>query len=131
MTRVAFIVFALAFVACARRGIYDGPVGIERQREPRRNPVADYLDGAECQAETDAQRATVRAALDDLATQSPAALAARRYPDYQGRAHSWDVRTVLMKHLVPSSPRSLPTGADFYRDATAPAVRRLATALCR
>ena len=69
--------------------------------------VARYLDGAELQAETDAQLRTVKRALVDMLRLPPAALKKQRYPDYQGHAQKWTARQVLEHHFVPTTPMSL------------------------
>ena len=90
----------------------------------KRSPVADYFDHAELQCETDQQRESVVAALNDALALPAAELRARRYPDYTGREGQWDFATLLSRYLVPDRPgRQL--GDDIYRAVTSPAGRRV------
>jgi len=66
-----------------------------------------YLQGAEIQAETDAQRDVLRRALRDLASLPPAELRAARYPSSDGRPAQRDVVQVLRSHLVPARPQAV------------------------
>jgi hypothetical protein len=88
----------------------------------KRNPVADYLDGAELQCETDAQRRSVADALNDAVSLSADELRPRRYPDYTGQAGQWDLATLFQRFIVPDQ-QGKRLGRDFYRDLTSPAGR--------
>ncbi len=83
-----------------------------------RNPVADYLRGAELQCEGEAQKANIIAALNDALTLPGDSLAARRYKDYQGREGQWDLPTLLYRHFVPDHVGAT-LGKRFYRDVKA------------
>jgi hypothetical protein len=79
--------------------------------------LARYLDGVEVQAETDAQRAILTQALDDMFQQPPATLRAARYgPDQR------TLPALLRAHLVPSEPIAVDDEA-FYTQAGDPQVR--------
>ena len=84
----------------------------------RRNPVANYLRGAELQCETDEQRANIVAALNDALTLPGDSLAARRYKDYQGQEGQWDMPTLIYRHFVPDHLGAM-LGKHFYRDVKA------------
>jgi hypothetical protein len=66
-----------------------------------------YLQGAEIQAETDAQRDVLRRALRDLASLPAAELRAARYPASDGRPGQRDVVQVLRGHLVPATSQGI------------------------
>ena len=84
----------------------------------RRNPVANYLRGAELQCETDEQRANIVTALNDALTLPGDSLAARRYKDYQGQEGQWDMPTLIYRHFVPDHLGAM-LGKHFYRDVKA------------
>lgn len=84
----------------------------------RRNPVANYLRGAELQCETDEQRANIVTALNDALTLPGDSLAARRYKNYQGQESQWDLPTLLYRHFVPDHAGAV-LGDHFYRDVKA------------
>ena len=71
------------------------------------NALVGYLRGAEIQAETDGQRATLRQALHDLQTLPAAELRAARYAAADGRAAQRDLVQVLRAHAVPPTPQAL------------------------
>ena len=87
-----------------------------------RNPVVDYLDGAEVQYETEQQKENIINALNDALNLPAAELQGKRYRDYQGSDGQWDLPTVISRHFVPSSPEKH-LGQDFYRDITSVAGR--------
>jgi hypothetical protein len=84
----------------------------------RRNPVANYLRGAELQCETDEQRANIVTALNDALTLPRESLAARRYKNYQGQEGQWDLPTLISRHFVPDHAGAI-LGDHFYRDVKA------------
>jgi hypothetical protein len=84
----------------------------------RRNPVANYLRGAELQCETDEQRANIVTALNDALTLPGKSLAARRYKNYQGQEGQWDLPTLIYRHFVPDHAGAI-LGDHFYRDVKA------------
>ena len=84
----------------------------------RRNPVANYLRGAELQCETDEQRANIVTALNDALTLPGDTLAVRRYKNYQGQEGQWDLPTLIYRHFVPDHPGAI-LGKRFYRDVKA------------
>jgi serine protease inhibitor len=82
------------------------------------NSVVQYLQGAELQAETDAQRMEIRRALQDM--QHPERnqgtwLRLQRYADYQGKPGQWSAVRLLENYFVPSRPLSLDENT-FYQD---------------
>ncbi len=84
----------------------------------KRNPVANYLRGAELQCETDEQRANIATALNDALTLPGDTLAARRYKNYQGQEGQWDLPTLIHRHFVPDHAGAI-LGDHFYRDVKA------------
>jgi hypothetical protein len=84
----------------------------------KRNPVADYLRGAELQCETDEQKANIATALNDALTLPGDTLAARRYKNYQGQEGQWDLPTLIYRHFVPDHTGAV-LGDHFYRDVKA------------
>ena len=84
----------------------------------RRNPVANYLRGAELQCETDEQRANIVTALNDALTLPGDTLAVRRYKNYQGQEGQWDLPTLIYRHFVPDHSGAV-LGDHFYRDVKA------------
>jgi hypothetical protein len=137
MTRVGPLVLlaSLALVACGERVPPAAPAasGVAPAVAPvpaaaTTNAVAEFLAGAEIQAETDAQRMELRRALADLAEKPAQALRDARYADAQGRPGQRDLPAVLRAHLVPTAPRGI-NEASFFDDATQPAARTAARAL--
>ena len=88
-----------------------------------RSPVARYLDGAEFQYETGAQRENLTRAFEDILNLPEDSLRARRYADYQGNPGQWDLPTLFSRHLVPDSA-SKTLGAGFYGDVRTGEARR-------
>jgi len=86
--------------------------------KPRRNPVANYLRGAELQCETDEQKANIATALNDALTLPGDTLAVRRYKNYQGQEGQWDLPTLIYRHFVPDHQGAM-LGKHFYRDVKA------------
>lgn len=84
----------------------------------RRNPVANYLRGAELQCETDEQRANIITALNDALTLPGDSLAVRRYKNYQGQEGQWDLPMLIYRHFVPDHLGAM-LGKRFYRDVKA------------
>ena len=112
MTRVLLLILALALGACGGK-----PAG--------GNTVAAYLENAEVQAETDAQRSQVRRALTDIAEKSPAELREQKYRDYSGNEQGWLVTDVLRAHVVPGRPQALHPDR-FFDDAARPEAKQAA-----
>lgn len=77
--------------------------------------LAAYLTGAEIQAETDEQRATLRLAFDDMLTKRPDQLRAARYG-------SKPLPAFIRAHVVPTRPVPV-EDEEFYRGASTAAVR--------
>jgi hypothetical protein len=86
------------------------------------NPVADYLDNAELQCETEAQKQNIMRALNDVLTLSGQELAMRRYEDYTGKADEWDLPTLIHRHFVPDR-KGKTLGSRFYTDAASARVQ--------
>jgi len=82
------------------------------------NTVADFLSGAELQAETNHQRREVLRGLNDILADipgDPENLKRLRYADDEGNPGRWTIVMLLMKHFVPLKPASL-TESDFFKD---------------
>jgi hypothetical protein len=73
--------------------------------------LAQYLDQAEIQAETDEQRAALRQALDDMLRQPPEQLRTARYGVEQRT-----LPELLRAHLVPAGPVAVEDD-EFYTQA--------------
>ncbi len=82
-----------------------------------RNAVVSYLDKAELQYEGEAQKANIVDALNDALHFQPDILRAKRYADYEGNEHVWDLHDVIVHHFVPSSQKKT-LGPHFYQDIT-------------
>jgi hypothetical protein len=87
-----------------------------------RNPVLDYLDGAEIQYEGEVQKENLIDALQDALHLPPEILQGRMYKDYQGSENRWDLPTVIRRHFVPDS-KSKTLGSNFYHDITSEKAR--------
>jgi hypothetical protein len=81
------------------------------------NAVVSYLDDAELQYEGEVQKANIIDALNDALHFPPDILRAKRYADYEGNEHVWDLHAVIVHHFVPSSERKT-LGHRFYQDIT-------------
>jgi hypothetical protein len=92
-------------------------IGVAEGRT-KRNPVANYLRGAELQCENDEQRANIATALNDALTLSGDSLATKRYKNYQGQEDQWDLPTLIYRHFVPDHLGAT-LGKRFYRDVKA------------
>jgi hypothetical protein len=90
------------------------PEGVAQEPEGRPDLV-DFLEGAQVQYESEAQRLTILGALEDTLALSVEDLKARRYCDDQGSKGQWDLRTLVTRHLVPDS-REKSLGFHFYSD---------------
>jgi hypothetical protein len=109
-------------VACAQRAgrrTADSPFA-----EHEINQVVIYLDRAERQAETDAQRREMLHALDDLRSLDALALGQRRYADYENRPGQWTLVQLMQKYFVPRQPCSIDE-ETFYRHAQASEARKV------
>jgi hypothetical protein len=109
--RILLLIVALALAAC---GAQPGSG----------NSVAAYLENAQVQAETDAQRLQVRRALTDIIEKPASDLRAQRYRDHSG-AQAWLVSDVLRAHVVPSTPQALDP-ERFFDDAAKPEAKQAA-----
>jgi hypothetical protein len=94
------------------------------------NPVFEYLNNAEVQFENEEQRATLRAAMNDIMTLSGGELEAKKYRNYRGQDNRWDLPTLLERHFLPDD-KSKTLGGNFYRDVKSPEVTKLAGELAR
>jgi len=96
--------------------------------EPEGRPdLVDFLEGAQVQYESEAQRLTILGALEDSLALSVQDLRDRRYRDDEGNEGQWDLRTLLTRHLVPDSREKSP-GFHFYSDVKSPeAMARIET----
>jgi hypothetical protein len=109
MNRIrARAIFLLLLITVLESGLAEG--------KTRRNPVANYLRGAELQCETDEQRANIVTALNDALTLPGDSLAARRYKNYQGQEGQWDLPTLIYRHFVPDHLWATLGTTHFYRD---------------
>lgn len=79
------------------------------------NPVAEYLEGAELQYETDVQKENIATALNDILNLPAEELKKRRYKDYTGKEKQWDLPTLIYRHFVPQWPGTT-LGDNFYQD---------------
>lgn len=90
-------------------------------QEPEDRPdLVDFLEGAQVQYESEAQRLTILGALEDSLALSVQDLRDRRYRDDQGNEGQWDLRTLVTRHIVPDSREKSP-GFHFYDDVKSPA----------
>ena len=96
------------------------PAGVTQEPESRPDLV-DFLEGAQVQYESEAQRLTILGALEDVLALSVQDLKGRRYRDDQGTEGQWDLRTLVTRHLVPDSREKSP-GFHFYSDLKSPEV---------
>lgn len=86
------------------------------------NAVVQYLDGAELQAETDAQRREIARALQDMLKKPAAQLRAQRYAGDSGKPGELSITDLLRAHFVPTRPASLDAN-QFYREVRQPEAR--------
>jgi hypothetical protein len=112
--RCAPLVLAVILTSCSQWRHADS---IERP-----NVLAQYLNGAERQSETDEQRNDIRRALTDMLEKDPSILRTLRYPDYQGNPSAWSIVDVLRKYFVPIQPMQLDPEL-VYRDVSMPAAK--------
>jgi hypothetical protein len=96
--------------------------------QPKPNPVADYLDGAQIKATPADVDKVVRTALTDMTVHSAQDLRMFRYADEKGQP-TVDLRTVLKTYFVPSGAKVLPEDDSFYDSLAAPRTRELAKGL--
>ena len=94
------------------------------------NPVFGYLNNAEVQFENEEQRATLRAAMNDIMTLSGGELEEKRYRNYRGEDNQWDLPTLLVRHFLPDDT-SKTLGENFYTDVKSPEVTKLAGDIAR
>lgn len=93
----------------------------------RRNPIVEYLCGAELQAEDDGHLANIRQALSDMARLPVEQLRQRRYADYRGKPGAWDLPWLIQRHFVPASAAvSAAMTRSFWQSVGAEEVRALA-----
>jgi len=94
------------------------------------NSVVSYLAGAEIQAETDAQRAELRRAFNDMLSRPADELRTRRYAGFDGTPAARSLPELLSGHVVPRTPQAIDT-ARFFEDTRSPAARRAVRRLLR
>jgi len=80
-----------------------------------RNIVADYLNGAEEQSESDDQREVIKQAFIDMLIVPVESLRKKRYPDYQMHPNRWPITELLNRYIVPGAPVWF-KGDEFFRD---------------
>jgi hypothetical protein len=88
------------------------------------NSVARFLDGAECQFESEDQKQVIEATLEDLLALPVDALKVRRYPDYRMNEGAWTALEVIHHYFVPASRASLPEEASFFEEVADPAAKQ-------
>lgn len=119
LASVFFVLIIFAVVACERN-----PVVMGTSASPpvpptvavavtANNAVATYFNGAEVQAETDAQRAELRKAFADMLTLPVDDLRIKRYADFAGSANQRTVVELIANHVVPSTPQTLDASVFF------------------
>ncbi len=87
------------------------------------NPVLDYLENAELQYEGETQEKNIVAALKDILSLPELILRAKKYKDYTGKEHQWDLHTLIERHFVPDrKDKSL--GDNFYHDVKSEEVQK-------
>jgi hypothetical protein len=116
-TMVAALLGVAALGSCSARAPSSPEVAPASAPEPNdaTNSVVAYLSGAEIQAETDAQRAELRAAFRDMLALSAAELQARRYAGHDGQPGALTLVQLLTAHVVPPTPQAL-VPARFFED---------------
>jgi len=87
------------------------------------NQLAAFLEDAELQCETEAQRCNLCAAFQDMLDLTPEQLRNRRYCDYTGQPGRWDLPTLLSRHFVPGSKQHS-IGPRFYDEVKSAEVRQ-------
>lgn len=97
-------------------------------KDSKPSPLESYLEGAEFQAEDEAQRKNFVQALNDALDLPPSQLQQRRYSDYQGHSGRWDLPTLFRKHLVPSRS-GLSLGDNFFEELKQARVQKQLRAL--
>lgn len=87
------------------------------------NPVLNYLENAELQYEGETQEENIVAALKDILSLPELILRAKKYKNYTGKEHQWDLPTLLERHFVPDrKDKSL--GDNFYHDVKSEEVQK-------
>ncbi len=81
----------------------------------KENDTEKYLKNIELQYETEEQKQEIIKALNHVLSLDEKELQKQRYKDYQGKANSWDLSTLMYKYMVPNSSGSV-IGANFYKD---------------
>ncbi|MDO8432541.1 MAG: hypothetical protein Q7S58_09050 [Candidatus Binatus sp.] len=89
-----------------------------------RNVVADYLDGAEQQSETDDQGQVIKQAFTDMLNVPVDRLRKKRYPDYRMHPDTWPITEVLYRYIVPAAPVRF-EGDEFFRDVKQPDAQKI------
>lgn len=102
---VAAVLALLA--ACSPRSDPAPPTAPASALQAADNRLVQLLQGAEIQAETDAQRAELRRALQDLRDKPPAELAAARYAGPDGTPGQRSLAELLRAHVVPAQPAEM------------------------
>ncbi len=111
MSRTFLAVLAAVLAACLLPGCSerrtDAAASAATAASAASNTLVVYLRGAEIQAETDAQRDTLRQALRDLQTLPAGELRTARYAGAHGQPAQRNLAQVLRGHLVPAAPQTL------------------------
>jgi hypothetical protein len=87
------------------------------------NQLAAFLEDAELQCETEAQRCNLCHAFQDMLDLTPEQLRERRYCDYTGQPGRWDLPTLLSRHFVPGAKQHS-MGPRFYDEVKSADVQR-------
>lgn len=89
---------------------------------PPSSHLAQYLENAELQCETEEQKENIHQAFRDMLTLSPEELKGKLYKNYQG-IPEWQAHVVLEKHFVPDSQMFLDKDT-FYEDLKDPRAQK-------
>lgn len=95
---------ALLAAACGERPAPVAAAPAASAPEATADALVQWLSGAELQAETDAQRAELRRALQDLRDRPLAELQAARYAGADGTPGQRSLVELLRAHVLPARP---------------------------
>src|SRR4051812_30346200 len=84
-------------------------------RARQENSIAIFLNGAERQSETHAQRLEIQRALHDMLDKPPDDLRRMRYANYAGQPGAWSITELLRHYFVPPSPVAI-DARRFFSD---------------
>ena len=87
------------------------------------NRVHDYLQNAEVQYQGEVQQENIVTACRDILSLTGEKLREKRYRDYSGREHVWDLPTLIYRHFTPDA-KGKNLGTDFYREVKTEAVKK-------